>query len=406
MTPSRTALPLLLASFLALAGCATRPVNPPVEKYVPTTLGSTVERPGQSDVNRQNLVILAFSGGGTRAAAFAYGVLETLRRTEAVSATGRRVRLLDEVDVITGISGGSFTALAYGLYGEKLFDEYEQRFLKRDVQGALVGRFFNPLNWEPSRRPATGARRWPPTFTTRSCSTGDLRRPRAQGRPADAVGATDLPPARASCSPNPTSTCCAPTPPVPARAAAPPRPPCRSSSRRSPSTTTVGHAASGAALGGAVHRPAGPAATGRPHDQAPARTARICRKQGRAVPASRRRRGLRQPGTPERAGRRRHLRGAARGRPADAARSRAQSDRVRRQLAVVPRDGLGQVGGCAGLHTSTPQGIRRSDRPLLERLGRAAAGHLGALASDAAAARVGDLRQGIERGGRDGQERA
>jgi NTE family protein len=32
------------------------------------------------------------------------------------------------VDVITGVSGGSFTALAYGLYGEKLFDEYEDRF--------------------------------------------------------------------------------------------------------------------------------------------------------------------------------------------------------------------------------------------------------------------------------------
>jgi len=32
-------------------------------------------------------------------------------------------RLLNEVDVITGISGGSFTALAYGLYSEKLFDK-------------------------------------------------------------------------------------------------------------------------------------------------------------------------------------------------------------------------------------------------------------------------------------------
>ena len=36
---------------------------------------------------------------------------------------GSKGRLLDEVDVITGVSGGSFTALAYGLYGEKLFDD-------------------------------------------------------------------------------------------------------------------------------------------------------------------------------------------------------------------------------------------------------------------------------------------
>ena len=52
--------------------------------------------------------------------------------------------MLDEVDVITGVSGGSFTALAYGLYGDKLFADYEQRFLKRDVQGEIVARSFSP----------------------------------------------------------------------------------------------------------------------------------------------------------------------------------------------------------------------------------------------------------------------
>jgi NTE family protein len=45
------------------------------------------------------------------------------------------------------VSGGSFTALAYGLYGDKLFDDYEQRFLKRDVQGELIARAFSPRNW-------------------------------------------------------------------------------------------------------------------------------------------------------------------------------------------------------------------------------------------------------------------
>ena len=97
--------------------------------------------------DQQDLVILAFSGGGTRAAAFSYGVLEALRRIEIVTKSGRKIRLLDEVDVITGISGGSFTALAYGLYGEKLFDDYEARFLKRNVQGELIARMLDPLNW-------------------------------------------------------------------------------------------------------------------------------------------------------------------------------------------------------------------------------------------------------------------
>jgi len=45
------------------------------------------------------------------------------------------------------VSGGSFTALAYGLYGDKLFDDYEQRFLKRNVQGELIGRALSPRYW-------------------------------------------------------------------------------------------------------------------------------------------------------------------------------------------------------------------------------------------------------------------
>ena len=80
------------------------------------------------EIDPTTLIILAFSGGGTRAAAFSYGVLEALRRSEIVGPQGKKGRLLDEVDIITGVSGGSFTALAYGLYGEKLFDIYEASF--------------------------------------------------------------------------------------------------------------------------------------------------------------------------------------------------------------------------------------------------------------------------------------
>jgi NTE family protein len=54
---------------------------------------------------------------------------------EVVTKTGRKTRLFDQVDVITGVSGGSFTALAYGLYGDRLFDGYQTSFLKRNVQG-------------------------------------------------------------------------------------------------------------------------------------------------------------------------------------------------------------------------------------------------------------------------------
>jgi NTE family protein len=140
--------PRLLAfvALLLAAGCATRPVNPPISEATPGK-GYTLVTHQRFAPDRENLVILAFSGGGTRAAAFSYGVLEALRRTELVGSMGRKSRWLDSVDVITGVSGGSFTALAYGLYGDKLFDEYEKRFLKRNVQGELIARVLNPLNW-------------------------------------------------------------------------------------------------------------------------------------------------------------------------------------------------------------------------------------------------------------------
>jgi NTE family protein len=146
MAFSRATLSTVVTLLLLLGGCATRQVNPPIAKYDPGS-GHEFGRQLWHQGNQQDLVILAFSGGGTRAAAFSYGVLEALRRIEIVTNSGRKTRMLDEVDVITGVSGGSFTALAYGLYGEKLFDQYEARFLKRNVQGELIARFLNPLNW-------------------------------------------------------------------------------------------------------------------------------------------------------------------------------------------------------------------------------------------------------------------
>ena len=131
---------------LVLAGCAaTRPINAPIDKVDPRG-GYRYETRHQFQGDNDTLVVLAFSGGGTRAAAFSFGVLEELRRTE-LDVNGRKVQALDQVDVITGVSGGSFTALAYGLYGERLFDEYERRFLKRNVQRELVTRFLSPRNW-------------------------------------------------------------------------------------------------------------------------------------------------------------------------------------------------------------------------------------------------------------------
>ena len=91
-------------------------------------------------------VCLMFSGGGTRAAALSYGVMEALRDT-VVQVDGLEKSLLDEVDCISSVSGGSFTAAYYGLFREGLFEDFRTLFLERDIQRMLAARLFSPGNW-------------------------------------------------------------------------------------------------------------------------------------------------------------------------------------------------------------------------------------------------------------------
>lgn len=93
-----------------------------------------------------NALLLAFSGGGTRAAALAYGVLKELRDTSA-PGPGNNGSLLDEIHSISSVSGGSFTSAYFGLHGDGIFEDYEQVFLRKNVQGALIHRVLNPALW-------------------------------------------------------------------------------------------------------------------------------------------------------------------------------------------------------------------------------------------------------------------
>jgi NTE family protein len=138
-------LPVVL--MLLLSGCATTyPVNPPLAHVDPDTAYTFQNVVEQSDKGSEVLVMLAFSGGGTRAAAFSYGVLKELSETH-VERGGASYRLSDEVDIITSVSGGSFTAAYFGLYGDRMFEDYEQVFLRRNVQGELTRQVINPINW-------------------------------------------------------------------------------------------------------------------------------------------------------------------------------------------------------------------------------------------------------------------
>jgi len=143
---SLISISILVYVAVIVVGCAHYPVNQPIKEYRPGT-GYTMSQMKPPENSDSLLLLLTFSGGGTRAAALAYGVLEELRKTEVV-IDGRTRRLLDEVDWISSVSGGSFTAGYYGLFGDRIFEDFESKFLKKNIQGGLITRvFFNPLNW-------------------------------------------------------------------------------------------------------------------------------------------------------------------------------------------------------------------------------------------------------------------
>ncbi len=151
--PPRLRRLALCACSALLAGCTSVGVvhNAPISQIEPGQ-GYSLEllaRKQGRNAGELSLAV-AFSGGGTRAAALSYGVLLELRDTQ-VRIDGRDKRLLDAIGLISSVSGGSFTSAYYGLYGERVFQDFEQRFLRRDIEGALLRGLFDPLRWFSGR---------------------------------------------------------------------------------------------------------------------------------------------------------------------------------------------------------------------------------------------------------------
>ena len=85
------------------------------------------------DVGGDTAIALAFSGGGTRAAAFAYGVLRGL--DDIPTKNGKSY--LDQVVFVSGVSGGSVSAAYFGLKGRASLADFRERFLLRDAEEDL-----------------------------------------------------------------------------------------------------------------------------------------------------------------------------------------------------------------------------------------------------------------------------
>ncbi len=138
---------LTVALLLVGVSCASSPVTNDRLPRFEAGGGYRLDNTPPAKPNSNGLfVVLTFSGGGTRAAAFSYGVLETLRDTEIVWK-GERKSLLDEVDIISSVSGGSVTAAYYGLFGDRIFRDFEEKVLYANLQKSFLTQILSLSNY-------------------------------------------------------------------------------------------------------------------------------------------------------------------------------------------------------------------------------------------------------------------
>jgi NTE family protein len=127
----------IIACAALLAGCAQAIRNEPINQPLAPGVKASVEFGRDVDTYFDDTVIaLSFSGGGMRAAAFSYGVLTGFDETQ-VRTAARSMSLLDRVDFVTGVSGGSVLAAYYGLKKRKALGDFKQRFLLRNAEEGL-----------------------------------------------------------------------------------------------------------------------------------------------------------------------------------------------------------------------------------------------------------------------------
>jgi NTE family protein len=134
---------LLLALALALAGCVSD-VAPRIEDVPLAGSAPNPERRALDLSDRDRpVIIVTFSGGGTRAALLASSVVRELSRYQYQTATGTH-RLSGDIRVVSSVSGGSVTAAYIGLHGTDGLETLENTFLVKDNLSALIDQAFNP----------------------------------------------------------------------------------------------------------------------------------------------------------------------------------------------------------------------------------------------------------------------
>lgn len=187
---------LILASAACLSACSS--YRPWINQPSPPSTARVEQSPAQSGQAGQVksgqpvVVAVALSGGGARAAAFGLGVLKGLKAAE-FELPDRRTNLLDEVSLISGVSGGSILAAHYAAFGDESLARFEPDFLLAPFEGRLLRELLWPQRLYQLSSPWYGrtqilAERLDELY--RGMSFADARR--RPGAPELMITATDL----------------------------------------------------------------------------------------------------------------------------------------------------------------------------------------------------------------------
>ena len=182
----RFAATLLFAGVAALCGCAGPIYN--TADNAPWTPGLAPDMGAPVDVMEENSIVITFSGGGLRAAAFAHGVLEALASVKTPEGD-----LLDDVAVLSSVSGSSLTAAYYGINGREGLRHFREDVLLPGFESGLRLSLFSLTNLSRMLNGGLNAREDFGDVLDRKvfhgATFGDLyRRP----RPSIRIHATDL----------------------------------------------------------------------------------------------------------------------------------------------------------------------------------------------------------------------
>lgn len=138
-TVSRGWLATILILVIAVSGCGrvnTTPINE-VSREVAAPLPDYIPDAGDDG---STIVALAFSGGGMRAAAWAYGALLALD-SMAIDTVPYRRTLVDNVRTVAGTSGGAVTAAYLGYKGKRGYHDFRERFLHQNAEAYMSTNF-------------------------------------------------------------------------------------------------------------------------------------------------------------------------------------------------------------------------------------------------------------------------